>query len=300
MFKFIFSVFGILKRRRKIKKKKRLNRTLSGDIVLFLFLTAFGLFSAWPLIFNINHAFKPLDEIFLFPPKLFVKNPTFDNFTDLFNLMGDSWIPFTRHFFNTIFITVIGTVGHVIIASMAAYPLAKHQFPGRNIIFKTIVLSLMFVPTVTAISNYIILGKVGLIDTYWAIILPAFAYSLGLYLMKQFMEIVPYDMIESAKLDGASEFKIFWKVIMPNVKPAWLTLIILLFQSLWITDGGMFLYSEELKPVSFALRQLISTSIASRQGTVAAVTFIMMIVPVTIFVITRSKIIETMAHSGMK
>ncbi len=296
----VLKIYNTIKTRRRIKKKKRLSRSIYGDIFLFIFLLAFGSFSAWPLIFNINHAFKPLNEIFIFPPRLFVKNPTLNNFIDLFNLMGDSWIPFTRHFFNTIFITVVGTFGHVIIASMAAYPLAKHSFPGRNFIFNTIVLSLMFVPTVTAISNYIILGKIGLIDTYWAIILPACAYSLGLYLMKQFMEGVPYDLIESAKLDGANEFTIYWKVVMPLVKPAWLTLIILLFQNLWVTDGGMFIYSEELKPVSFALNQLISVTIASRQGVVAAVTFIMMIVPVTIFIITRSKIIETMAHSGMK
>jgi ABC-type glycerol-3-phosphate transport system permease component len=295
-----FTLIKSYNERRRIKKRKRLNRSRAGDVILFLFLLSFGLFSAWPLIFNINHAFKPLDEIFLFPPKLFVKNPTFSNFIDLFNLMGDSWIPFTRHFFNTIFITTIGTFGHVMLASMAAYPLAKYEFPGKNIIFRTIVLSLMFIPTVTSISNYIILGKIGLIDTYWAVILPACASSLGLYLMKQFMESVPIDIIESAKLDGANEFTIYWKVIMPLVKPAWLTLVILLFQNLWTTDGGMFLYSEEFKPVSFALRQLISASIASRQGTVAAVTFIMMIVPVTIFIITRSKIIETMAHSGMK
>lgn len=288
------------RRYRRIKKQKRINRSKWGDFFLFVVLISFGMFSAWPLVFNIFHAFKPLDEIFLFPPRLFVKNPTLNNFYDLFGLMGDSWVPFTRNLFNTVFITAVGTGGHVILASMAAYPLAKYEFPGKNFIFRMIVLSLMFVPTVTAISNYIILGRVGLIDTYWAIILPAFAASLGLYLMKQFMEQVPFSLIESAKLDGASDFRVYWTVVMPLVKPAWLTLIILSFQSLWINDGGMFIYSEELKPVSYALNQLISASIASRQGTVAAVTFVMMIVPVTIFVITRTKIIETMAHSGLK
>ncbi len=287
-------------RRQKNKKKVRLSRSKMGDIFLFLFLLMFGLFSAWPLVFNINQAFKPLNEIFLFPPKLFVKHPTFNNFIDLFNTMNSSWVPFTRYFFNTILITVAGTFGHVLIASMAAYPVAKYKFPGRNFIFSTIVLSLMFVPTVTAISNYIILGKLHMIDTYWAIILPACAYSLGFYLMKQFMEIVPYELMESAKLDGANEFTIYWKVVMPLVKPAWLTLIILLFQSLWTNDGGMFIYSEQLKPVSYALNQLVTASVASLQGEVAAITFIMMIVPISIFIITRSQIIETMAHSGMK
>lgn len=294
------NIFQRYKRYRRIKVKKRLNRSRWGNIFILLVLLLFGSFSAYPLIFNINHAFKPLNEIFEFPPKLFVRNPTLDNFSDLFNLIGDSWVPFSRHLYNTIFITFFGTGGHVILASMAAYPLAKYEFPGKNFLFKTVVLSLMFVPTVTSISNYIILGKIGLIDTPWAVIVPAFASSLGLYLMKQFMEVIPYELMEAAKLDGAGEFAIYRKIVMPLVKPAWLTLIILSFQSLWITDGGLFIYSEEHKPVSYALNQLISQAIASRQGTVAAVTFIMMIVPVTIFIITRTRIIETMAHSGMK
>lgn len=296
----MMNLYQRVQRRRRIKAKKRLNRSIWGDIFLFVVLLSFGVFSAYPLVFNINHAFKPLNEIFEFPPKLFVRNPTTDNFSDLFNLMNDSWVPFTRNLYNTILITALGTGGHVILASMAAYPLAKYNFPGKNFIFKMVVLSLMFVSTVTAISNYIILGGIGMIDTVWAVIIPAFATSLGLYLMKQFMEDIPFELIESAKLDGAGDFSIYWRIVMPLVKPAWLTLIILSFQNLWITDGGMFIYSEELKPVSYALNQLLSASIASRQGTVAAVTFVMMIVPVTIFIITRSKIIETMAHSGMK
>lgn len=286
--------------RRRIKKQKRLNRSKFGDLSLFLILLIFGSFSAYPLIFNINHAFKPLNEIFEFPPKLFVRNPTLDNFADLMNMMNDSWLPFTRHLFNTVIITAFGTGGHVILASMAAFPLAKYDFPGKNFIFRMIVLSLMFVPTVTSISNFIILGKIGVIDNPLAVILPAFASSLGLYLMKQFMEDIPFELIESAKLDGAGEFMIYRKIVMPLVKPAWLTLIILSFQNLWITDGGLYIYSDKHKPVSYALNQLVSLSIASRQGTMAAVTFIMMIVPVTIFIITRTKIIETMAHSGMK
>ncbi|HEY8436924.1 MAG TPA: carbohydrate ABC transporter permease [Haloplasmataceae bacterium] len=300
VFKALRQLIHRIRLRRRIKKQKRLNRSLYGDIMLFLVLLLFGSFSAYPLVFNTFHAFKPLNEIFEFPPRLFVRNPTLANFVDLFNLMNESWVPFSRHIFNTIFITAVGTGGHVILASMAAYPLAKYQFPGKNFIFRTVVLSLMFVPTVTSISNYIILGRLGIIDRPLAVILPAFASSLGLYLMKQFMEAIPFELIESAKLDGASEFAIYRKIVMPLVRPAWLTLIILSFQSLWVTDGGLYIYSDKHKPVSYALNQLVSLTIAQRQGTMAAVTFIMMIVPVTVFIITRTKIIETMAHSGMK
>jgi len=94
-----------------------------------------GVFMALPLVMIINNALKPLDEIFQYPPRIFVKNPTMENFTDLFVLMNDSWVPFSRYILNTLIITVSGTVGHVIVASFAAYPLAKHNFPGKKIIF---------------------------------------------------------------------------------------------------------------------------------------------------------------------
>ena len=286
-------------KKRRIKKKKRMSRSLGGDIALFLLLVFFGLFSAYPLVYSINAAFKPLNEIFIYPPRLFVQNPTMDNFTDLAMLMQDSWVPFSRYFFNTIFITLMGTIGHVIIASMAAYPLAKHRFPGSKIIFGMVVYSLMFAAQVTATPRYMIFSAFGLIDTQWAIIVPAFAYSLGLYLMKQFMDDIPMELIESAKIDGANEFQIWWKVVMPLVKPAWLTLIILLFQSLWNNDGGTYIYSEQLKPLSYSLHQIVEGGVA-RTGVASAVILIMMIVPITVFVLTQSQIIETMAHSGMK
>ncbi|MDB8565712.1 ABC transporter permease subunit [Turicibacter sanguinis] len=290
-----------LKRSRHKHKygKKRLNRSKLGDFSLFLFLGGFGLFSAWPLLFIVNNAFKPMDEIFMFPPQLFVKNLTFTNFYDLLIVIGNSWVPFSRYFFNTILITLAGTFGHVIFASMAAYPLAKFKFPGSKFIFNIIVLSLMFAPQVTEIPNYITISSLGLVDSYWAIILPAFAYPLGLYLMKQFMEGIPMSLIEAAKIDGASEFEIFWKVVMPVVKPAWLTLVILVFQQLWVATGGNFIYSEELKTLSYALNQVVTVGIA-RTGVSAAITLIMMIVPITVFVITQSNIIQTFATSGMK
>ena len=291
--------FYLQAKKRRIKKKKRMSRSTAGDIALFLLLVFFGLFSAYPLVYSINAAFKPLNELFIYPPRLFVQNPTTDNFTDLAMLMQDSWVPFSRYFFNTIIITIAGTVGHVLIASMAAYPLAKHRFPGSKIIFGLVVYSLMFAAQVTATPRYIIFSGLGLIDTQLAIIIPAFAYSLGLYLMKQFMDDIPMELIESAKIDGANEFQIWWRIVMPLVKPAWLTLIILLFQSLWNNDGGTYIYSEQLKPLSYSLHQIVAGGVA-RTGTASAVILIMMIVPITVFVLSQSQIIETMAHSGMK
>lgn len=282
-----------------LRSNRRVNRSFAGNFFLFAFLAAAGAFSALPLIYAINAAFKPLDEIFLFPPRMFVRNPTLQNFADLINLLGQSWVPFTRYIFNTVFITGMGVVGHVLLASMAAYALAKHNFPGRKVLFQIVVLSLMFAYQVTAVPNYMIMAKIGFVDTYWAVIFPAFAYSLGLYLMKQFMEQIPDAILEAAKIDGASEYRIFWSVVMPNVKPAWLTLIILLFQFLWGTDGNGFIYSEQLKTLHYASNQIIQGGIA-RAGAASAVALILMSVPITLFIFSQSRIIETMATSGMK
>ena len=294
-----FSEISDMKVRRRSKKKKRINRSLGGDIALFIFLALFGCFSAMPLVLTVSNAFKPLDEIFLYPPRFFVKNPTLDNFSDLVNALGSSLVPFSRYFFNTIMVTIVGTTGHIIISSMCAYPLAKYKVPGGVLISTLVVYSLMFPASVTAIPNYMILNWLGLIDTHWSVILPAFAFSTGLFLMKQFMSSVPTSLIEAAKIDGAGEFKIYYKIVMPLVKPAWVTLIILLFQSLWSTYGSTTIYREDYKMVSYALNQ-IATAGAARQGTLAAVSLIMIIVPIAVFVISQSQVMETMAHSGMK
>ncbi len=294
-----FAEISDLKIHRRSKKKKRVNRSRGGDIALFVFLALFGCFSAMPLILTVSNAFKPLDEIFLYPPRFFVKNPTLDNFSDLVNALGSSLVPFSRYFFNTIMVTIVGTFGHIIISSMCAYPLAKYKVPGGAIVSGLVVYSLMFPSSVTSIPNYMVLNWLGLIDTYWSVILPAFAYSMGLFLMKQFMTSVPTSLIEAAKIDGATEFKIYYSIVMPLVKPAWVTLIILLFQSLWSTYGSTTIYREDYKMVSYALSQ-IATAGAARQGTLAAVSLIMIIVPIGVFVISQSQVMETMAHSGMK
>jgi len=266
---------------------------------MFLLLALFGSFMALPLVYAVNNAFKPLDELFIFPPRFFVKNPTLDNFFDLVALMGNSWVPLSRYIANTFLITVLGTAGHILLASAAAYPLAKYKFIGSKTIFSIVVLSLMFSPHVTAIPNYMVMSWLGWINTHASIIVPSVAFPLGLFLMKQFMEQLPDSLMEAAKIDGASEYRIFWSIVMPNVKPAWLTLLILQFPVLWGTDGGNFIYSENLKTLHYALGQISMGGIA-RAGVGAAVALFLMIVPITLFIISQSSVMQTMANSGMK
>ncbi|MBE6023292.1 MAG: carbohydrate ABC transporter permease [Cellulosilyticum sp.] len=280
-------------------KKRKPNRSRIVDMIIYLFLILVAVLMVFPLVFAVSSALKPLDELFMFPPKLFPQNPTMDNFSDLFVNMGKSWVPFSRYLFNTVFITVIGTLGHLIIASMGAFVLAKYDFPGGKTFFNVVVVALMFNGYVTAIPNYLILNNLGLIDTYWAIIIPAFASPMGLFLMKQFMEGLPMSLIEAAKIDGASEWRVFTNIVMPNVKPAWLTLIIFSVQALWNNRAATYIYSEERKTLVYALQQIQSGGIA-RTGQAAAVTVIVMIVPIAIFIASESQTLETMASSGLK
>jgi len=280
-------------------KQKKLNRSMAGNTLLFVLMAVCGVFMALPIVMIVNNALKPLDELFQFPPKIFVRNPTLENFSDLFVVMSDSWVPFSRYIMNTIIITGLGTFGHVILASLAAYPLAKHNFPGKNILFSMVVLSMMFSWTVTQIPTYMIVSWLHINNNYLALILPAWQFGMGLYLMKQFMEQLPDSLMESARLDGATEFKIFWKIVMPNVKPAWLTLAIFQFQQMWANTGSMYLRDEQLKPLQFALQQIVGGGTA-RAGASAAVTFIIAAIPIIFFLICQSNVIETMTTSGMK
>ena len=274
------------------------NRSRGGNITSLIFLLLLASFMLLPMVFVVSNAFKPLDELFIYPPKLLVNKPTLDNFASMMKLMSQSWVPFSRYLFNTVFLTVVGTFGHLIFASLAAYPLARHRFAGRNLIFGCIVLSLMFSSSVTQIPSYIIITRIGLLDSHLATLLPAMQYSLGLYLIKQFMETIPDSVIEAARIDGASEWRIWAKIAMPMVKPAWLTLIILMIQQLWNAISP-YTFSEELKTLPQALNQILSGGIA-RTGVSAAVSLVMLSVPFITFVVSQSQIIETMNSSGMK
>ena len=284
----------------KIKlRKKRVSRSTGGDLSIFIILIIGALFMSLPMVYVISSAFKPLNELFLFPPQFFVRNPTLGNFVDLFILMGESWIPFSRYLFNSVFIVVTATGGHVIISSLGAYAVTKYNFIGKGLFTTLVVLSLMFARQVTAIPNYLILSRLNWIDTYMAMIVPAWGFSLGFYLMTKFMQqMVSDSLIEAARIDGASELRIFWKIVMPIVKPAWLTLVILTFQQMWRMTGGQFIYSEELKALPHALQQIAAGGIA-RQGVSMAVALLMMIIPVIVFVFNQANIVQTMGTSGI-
>ncbi|MDR0442507.1 MAG: carbohydrate ABC transporter permease [Treponema sp.] len=287
------------KKYKKLVGGRRLNRSFGGDTFIFTILIVFGIFFAYPLVYAINNAFKPLNELFIFPPRVFVRNPTLNNFQDLFIIMSKSWVTFSRYVFNTVFITVAGTVGLIIVASMGAFVVSKYQFPGAKVFFNLVIITLMFSGYVTAIPNYLIMAKLKWVDTYLSIIVPAFAMPMGFFLLKQFIDTIPDTLLEAAKIDGAKEWRIFLLIIMPMIKPAWLTVMIFSVQGLWNTRASNLIYSEQLKTLPYALSQIVMGGIA-RAGVGAAVGLFVMIVPLVMFILAQSNVLQTMANSGIK
>ncbi len=288
-----------VKEKKLQKRGKHLGRSTGGNAAIWVVLLVAAAFMLLPMVYAVSNAFKPLDELFVFPPKFFVSKPTLDNFTDLFTIMRQSWVPFTRYLFNTILITAVGSVGCILVTSMGAFMIAKGTFPGRNLIFKIVVTALMFTGYVTSIPNYLVMSKLGWIDTYWAIIIPAMGMPMGLFLSKQYMEGIPDSILDAAKIDGASLWHTFWHIVMPLSKPAWITVLIFSVQNLWNMRASNFIYSEDLKTLPYALQQILQGGVA-RTGVGSAVTVIMMVVPIAVFILAQNNVMETMASSGIK
>ncbi|CAM3609636.1 carbohydrate ABC transporter permease [Marinicrinis lubricantis] len=272
--------------------------------VLIVFLSLFGLFMLLPLIYIFNHALKPYSELFIFPPNIFVREPTLSNFTELFVVTRDSVIPATRYLFNSVMVAGLGTAAVVITSALCAYPLAKHKFPGHQFLFGMIVISLMFVQEAVNIPRYVVVANLGLMNTYWAHILPHVASTMGVFLMKQFMEQVPNELIEAGKIDGAREITIFMRIIIPVTMPAAATVAILSFQSIWgdISTSTLFMQDDAMKTFPFFLTtitQNLANSVA-RQTAAAAAALIMFLPSLIMFLFFQRKVIATMAHSGIK
>ena len=282
------------------RSSKRFARSVGGNLFLSFMILLTAAILALPLVYAVVSAFKPMEEIFIYPPRFFVQNPTTDNFVDLATAVSELWIPFSRYVFNSLAATVISTVGNLIICSACAFPLALHRFPGRRAMFNLIVVALMFVSQVTFLPRYLVMAHLGMIDTWYAMILPHLATSLGVFLMKQFMEQLPMSIVEAARIDGYNEFKIFWHIIMPNVKPAWLTLVIFSFQGVWNdTSVSNLVYSESMRTLPVVIKQISSGGIA-RAGVASAATMLLMIPPVLLFILTQNRVVETMAFAAIK
>ena len=273
------------------------------QIPFFIIMIPLCIFMGLPLIYLFSTAFKPLNELLEFPPKFFVKNPTFKNFTDLLTRSGSTGLPIYRYLINSIFISLAVVILSVLFSSMAGYILSKKEFRGRKVLFEINTIALMFVSCAVVIPRFLIITKLGITNTIWAHILPLLAIPVGLFLIKQFIDDIPNDLIEAARVDGAGDFYIYLKIILPLIKPALVTVAILAFQSAWNNTETAMLYvsKEELQTFAYYLGTLSSAgNSVSGAGVSAAAALILFLPNLIIFIIMQSKVIDTMAYSGMK
>jgi len=259
-----------------------------------------------PIVFIFSHAFKPPDELFAYPPRFFVTNPTFKNFSDLFTRMATSGVPVSRYLFNSVFITLVTVGASILVSSTAAYALSKKRFGLKQMLFAINTVALMFVPIAVTIPRFLVIDKLQLMDTFWVHILPALAMPVGLFLLKQFIDVIPGEVIDAAQVDGASDVQIYWRIILPMIKPALATIAILTFQATWNNADVSKLYvtTESLKTFAFYLTTLTTTTAGANtvagQGMAAAATLIMFLPNLIIFMLLQSQVMSTMSHSGLK
>lgn len=274
-----------------------------SNALIYIFLTGLAAFMALPILYLVSTAFKPVEELFIFPPRFLVRRPTLDNFRDLLLVTSGGWVPFSRYVFNSVFVSAATVLGGVFASSMAAYALGKYRFPGSNLIFATVISALMFAPEVTQIPRYLIVNKLGLIDTYGALTIPMLATPLGLFLGKQFVEQVPNVLMEAARVDGANEWWMYSKLIMPITKPAWATVTVLTFIAVWNDAWGpmVFTRSEAMKTLPLAVQTISGgAGVVARTGAVGAAAFLTTIPTIILFVLLQKRVMQTMAYSGIK
>lgn len=287
----------------KTPKKQRKFRFKRPQWHIYLLLAPMVLLSILPIMYIVSTAFKPIGELFAYPPKFFTLRPNMDNFRKLFEASEDTIFPLSMYLFNSIVSTAAVVLIGMIIAVMAAYALSKKRFRGRNTIFKMNTLSMMFVATAVSIPRYLIIKEVGLIDSFWANIIPMLAMPVGVFLLKQFVDQLPDAVIEAARIDGANDYQIIWRIVVPLVKPALATVAILLFQNSWnsMEASKMFINTESLKTFAFYMNTLSNSGNGvAGVGISAAASLLMFLPNVVLFILMQSKVMNTMAHSGMK
>lgn len=279
---------------------KRFTRSRVGNVIAFGGLILAGSFTILPLIYSVVTSFKPLEELMIFPPRFFVTRPTIQNYTELPTIISSLSVPLTRYIFNSVFVSVFTTILHILVASSAAFALSKGKFKGLNVIFWLVQFSLLFSTYTLEIPRYLIYSKLGMVDTYLIYILPYLPSTMGVFLIKQFMDgSIPDPLIEAAHIDGANDLQIFWRIVMPNAKPAWLTLCLFAFRDLWSMQPSGTIFSEELKMLPNVMSTISSGGIA-RSGSAMAAIVILMIPPIIVYLVSQSNVMETMSSAGIK
>ncbi|MBA7498353.1 L-arabinose transport system permease protein AraQ [subsurface metagenome] len=264
--------------------------------LVYLFLILISIFMMMPLLWMFSSAFKLQSEIFSYPPTLIPKNPTIYNFLHLFKLF-----PFDRNLFNSFFIASSSTVLSLFFCSLAAFGFAKYQFPGRKFLF-LFLLGTMIIPFhTTMVPLYILYRKIGWIDKYWGLIFPGMANAFGIFFMRQYMLKIPDDFLDSARIDGCSEFKIFLCIILPIARPALTALGIIFFMTSWnnFLWPLIILKSNEMLTAAVAIRHLRS-GIWTAYDLIMAASTLTVVPLIVLFLILQKQFITGITSGAIK
>ena len=284
-------------------KKMNPTRFHKSQLKFYAILIPMAVVMGLPIIYIFSQALKPLDELFIYPPKFFAQKPSLDNFKKLIESMMGSEVPIYRYFFNSILSTLLTVICTIFITAFAGYALSKKDFKAKGLIFEINTVALMFVGAAVKIPKYLVIYYSGLIDNFWVHIIPGLAMPVGLFLVKQFMDQIPDALIEAARIDGAKDFQIFMKVIMPLSKSSLATVVILTFQAAWnaIEASELYLNADNMKTFAYYMTTLTTTgNDVVGIGQAAAATLIMFIPNLVIFIFMQKNVMSTMAHSGIK
>ncbi|MBI9009543.1 MAG: carbohydrate ABC transporter permease [Tenericutes bacterium] len=261
------------------------------------------LITVLPLIYIFSHAFKPLSELYAYPPRIFASRITFENFRSLFIAASQTGVPFLRYLFNSVVSTTVTIFLSILLGSLAAYSFSFLKYKGKKALFGLNQIAIMIVPVAIAVPRFIVMSSLGLTNNMFSHIIPLLAMPVGVFLVKQFMDQVPRELYESAVIDGANNWKIYTKIVMPLVKPALMTVAILAFQASWnnIETSSLYVDNEALKtlPYYFSTLTLGNSAIAA-QGMSAAASLIIFVPNIVLFILLQKNVMNTMAHSGIK
>lgn len=275
----------------------------SSQIKFILIVLPFVILMLLPMIFIVSHAFKPYSELYSYPPKLFVRRPTLDSFTALFKLTSQSGVPLTRYLFNSI-IQAVGVIAlTIIMGSLASYSFSFLKYKGKRLLLSLNQVAIMFVAVAVAVPRYYVMSKLHLTNNVFSLIIPLIAMPVGVFLLKQFMDQIPRELIDAAKIDGANNLQVYWKVVMPLVKPALSTIAILSFQAAWNNTEAASLYidDESQKTLAYYFSTMaMGSSALANQGITAVATLLMFLPNIIFFIIVQNQVMNTMAYSGMK
>lgn len=274
-----------------------------SQIKFLIILLPLLLVMVLPIIFIISHAFKPLDELYAFPPRFFATRITLDNFNNLFTAASQTGVSMGRYLFNSIFVSIIVIILSLLMSSLAAYSFAYLKFRGKKFLFAANQFAIMFIAIAVAVPRFMVITFLGITNSYLAHIIPLLAMPVGVFLLKQFMEQIPKELNEAAIIDGANKWQVYWQITLPMVRPALATVAILAFQAAWNNSETSILYvvDESLKTLPYYFGSLtLGTSSIVSQGISAAASLIMFLPNIILFILLQKQVMNTMAHSGIK